>query len=177
MMGTPAASSVIDGLHRLRHDAVVGGHHQDDDVGDLGSAGTHEGERLVARSIQEDHLTVSHIDVVGADVLGDPSRLAGSHLRLANGVEERGLPVVDVAHDSDDGSAGDEVLRPCFGRLKLDHLLFERLDRCLVAELATDVDGEGGFQGLVHGHHEPPAEQGLHDVPATWRQASSPRAP
>ena len=29
---------VIDGLHRLRHDAVVGGDHEHDDVGDLGAA-------------------------------------------------------------------------------------------------------------------------------------------
>jgi hypothetical protein len=32
---------VVDGFERLRHDAVVGRHHQHDDVGDLGAAGAH----------------------------------------------------------------------------------------------------------------------------------------
>ena len=32
---------VVDGLHGLGHDAVVGGHHQDGDIGDHGAAGAH----------------------------------------------------------------------------------------------------------------------------------------
>ena len=44
---------VVDGLDRLRHDAVVGGHDEDDDVGDLGAARAHGGERLVARRVEE----------------------------------------------------------------------------------------------------------------------------
>ena len=32
---------VVDRLLRLRHDAVVGGDHDDRDVGHLGAAGTH----------------------------------------------------------------------------------------------------------------------------------------
>ena len=44
---------VVDGLHRLRHDAVVGGDHQDRDVGGLRTTGTHGGERLVTRGVDE----------------------------------------------------------------------------------------------------------------------------
>ena len=33
-------TGVIDCLTSLRHDAVIGGHHQDNDVGDLGATGT-----------------------------------------------------------------------------------------------------------------------------------------
>ena len=47
---------MVDGLKRLRHHAVVGGHHQHDDVGDLGAAGTHAGERFVTRRIEEHDL-------------------------------------------------------------------------------------------------------------------------
>ena len=47
---------VVHGLDRLRHHAVVGGHHQDDDVRDLGPAGAHEGEGLVAGGVEEDDL-------------------------------------------------------------------------------------------------------------------------
>ena len=44
---------VVDRLDRLRHDAVVGGDHQHDDVGDLGATGTHLGERGVAGGVDE----------------------------------------------------------------------------------------------------------------------------
>ena len=44
---------VVEGLDGLGHDAVVGRHHQDDDVGGLGAAGPHGGERLVARGVDE----------------------------------------------------------------------------------------------------------------------------
>ncbi len=41
---------VVDGLDGLRHDAVVGGHHEHDDVGDLARRGAHGGEGLMARA-------------------------------------------------------------------------------------------------------------------------------
>src|SRR5699024_11224061 len=44
---------VVDGLDRLRHHAVVGRDHDDRDVGRLGTPGTHSGERLVARGVDE----------------------------------------------------------------------------------------------------------------------------
>ena len=47
---------VVDGFEGLRHDAVVGRHHQDDDIGDLGAAGAHAGERFVTGRIDEDDL-------------------------------------------------------------------------------------------------------------------------
>ena len=42
------------------------------------------------------------LDLVGADVLGDPAGLAGDDVGVADLVEQRGLAVVDVAHDRDD---------------------------------------------------------------------------
>ena len=41
------------------------------------------------------------LDLVGADVLGDAAELALGDLGGADGVEQRGLAVVDVAHDGD----------------------------------------------------------------------------
>ena len=47
---------VRDRFLRLRHDAVVGGDDQDDDVGDFRAARAHRRERLVARRVEErDH--------------------------------------------------------------------------------------------------------------------------
>src|SRR5207244_4204893 len=62
-------SRVVDRLDGLRHNAVVGGHHEDDDVGRLGAAGAHRRERLVPWRVQERNLAVPSLDLVGADVL------------------------------------------------------------------------------------------------------------
>ena len=53
MIGTLAALAWLDGLDGLRHHAVIGGHHQHDDVGHLGAAGAHRGERRVAGRVEE----------------------------------------------------------------------------------------------------------------------------
>ena len=92
---------VVDGLDRLRHDAVVGRHHDHGDVGDLGAAGAHGGERLVARGVEEGDLPAVVVHLVGADVLGDAAGLARRDLGGADRVEERRLAVVDVAHHRD----------------------------------------------------------------------------
>ena len=101
---------MVDRLAGLRHHAVVGGDDDDRDVGHLGAAGAHGGERLVARGVEEGDRLVADVDLVGADVLGDAAGLARDDVGLADGVEQRRLAVVDVAHDRDDRRALDEVL-------------------------------------------------------------------
>ena len=93
---------VLDRLDGLRHDAVVGRHHQDHDVGRLRAARAHRGEGGVARGVEEGDDALRRLDVIGADVLGDAAGFAGRHLGAADVVEQRGLAVIDVAHDGDD---------------------------------------------------------------------------
>ena len=133
---------VVDRLARLRHDAVVGRDDEHDDVGDLGAAGAHQRERFVARRVEEDDAAaVADVDVIGADVLRDAAGFALGDLRFADGVEQRRLAVIDVAHDGDDRRARLHVLGTrllAFGR---DELLFEAPHLDLGAELAGDVLG------------------------------------
>ena len=97
----PRRLGVMDRLDRLRHDAVVGRDDQHHDIGHLGAARAHGGERGVARRVDEGDLLAVALDLIGADVLGDAARLAGDDIGLADRVEQRGLAVVDVAHDGD----------------------------------------------------------------------------
>ena len=135
---------VVDRLHRLRHDAVVGGDDEHDDVGDAAGAGAHGGERLMARRVEErDGAAVVADDrLVGADVLRDAAGLAGDDARLADRVEQARLAVVDVAHDRDDRRARDEILgRVVEGLLGRD-LVGGARDRDLALELGADhLDG------------------------------------
>ena len=93
---------VLDGFDGLRHDAVVGRHHQDDHVGGFRTASTHGGKRRVTRGIQEGHATVVIFHMVGTDVLGNTARFASGDFRTTDIVQQRGLTVVDVTHDGDD---------------------------------------------------------------------------
>ncbi len=47
---------VVDRLNRLRHDAVVGGHYEHDDIGHFGAARTHGTEGGVAGCVDEGDL-------------------------------------------------------------------------------------------------------------------------
>ncbi len=96
---------MVDRLDRLRHHAVVSSDDHHDDVGDVGAAGAHRGERGVARRVDEADRLLARVNLIRADVLGDSSCLAGDHLGRANGVEQRSLPVINVAHDRDDRGA------------------------------------------------------------------------
>ena len=102
---------VVDGFLGLRHDAVVGGDDDDGDVGDLGAAGPHLGERLVAGRVEEGDRPAAVLDAPGADDLRDAAGFGGGDVALANLVQQRRLAVIDVAHDGDDRGARHQVFR------------------------------------------------------------------
>ena len=156
---------VVDGFDGLRHDAVVGGDHQDCNVGTHCAAGAHRGEGRVARGVQEGDRIAVDADRIGADVLGDAAGLARDHVRLADGVEEARLAVVDVAHDHDDGGTGDQlfggvlvVVKEALLDRDHDFLLY------LAAELGGDVLGGVKVDVLVDGGHDAVLDQALDDL-------------
>ena len=96
---------MVDGLHGLWHDAVIGGNHEDGQVGGLSTTGTHGGKGLVARGIQESDGALAvhvHRGLVGTNALGDAAFLAGALVGLTDGVQQPGLTVVNVTHNGDD---------------------------------------------------------------------------
>ena len=102
---------VVQRLDRLRHDAVISGDDQHDDVGDLRAAGAHRRKGRVAGRIDEGDLAAERRgDLIGADMLRDAASLARDDIGLADGIEQRGLAVVDMAHNGNDGRARDEMI-------------------------------------------------------------------
>ena len=98
---------VGDGLLGGRHHRVVGGNDDDGDIRHLRTTGTHGGEGLVARRVEEGHLAaVLQRHAIGTDVLCDATGLAGDDVGVADVVEQRGLTMIDVAHDRDDRARG-----------------------------------------------------------------------
>ena len=145
---------VVDGFDGLRHDAVITGHHEDDDIRRLGTASAHGGERLMARRIKEgDPLTARHAHLIGADMLGDATGFTRDHVGLAQSVEQRRLAVVNVTHDGHDRGTGLEIggiIRLAF-KAHFHVGLRHTLDR--VAHILGDELGGIGVQHVVDLHH------------------------
>ena len=155
---------VRDRLARLRHDAVVGRDDEHRDVGDLGAAGAHRREGLVARRVEEGDLPAVDLGLVGADVLRDPAGLGLDDRRLADRVEQRRLAVVDVAHDRDDRRARLERLLGVVVGLRLVFILTRVLDRHLALELGGDQLDLFVGQRLGRGLHLAEPHQHLDDL-------------
>ena len=165
---------VVDGLHRLRHDAVVGGDHQDRDVGGLRAAGTHGGERLVTRGVDEGdrpyRAVEVDLDLVGADVLGDAAGLFLADVGLTDRVQQSGLAVVDVTHDGHHRRTGLEVFLATLvlavgeveGLEQLAVLVLGGHDLHDVVHLAAEQLEGLVADGLGRGHHLTEVEQRLH---------------
>src|SRR5690606_5131267 len=130
---------VVDRLHRLRHHTVVGRDHDHGGVGGLRTTGTHGGERLVTRGVDEGDQPLFavdlRLDLVGTDVLGDATGLGLTDLRLPDGVQQPGLTVVDVTHDGHHRRPGPQVLLATGVRTEVD---VERLEQLAVLLLGAD---------------------------------------
>ena len=153
---------MVDRLDGLRHDAVVGSHDQNDDVGHLGAASTHGRKGRVTGGIDEGDLAVVDHDLRSADSLRNAARLAGGDAGVTDGVEQRRLAVVDVTHDGDDRGA----------RLKVGGIVVEREgvlllggdDLDLTAQVVGNQLDEVVGHGLRHGERRAQQEQAFDDV-------------
>ena len=165
---------MVDRLDRLRHHAVIGGDHQDRDVGGLGAARTHGGERLVTRGVDEGDGPLGTVvldrHLVGADVLGDAAGLALADGGVADGVQQPGLAVVDVTHHGDHRRAELEVLLAALvlavgeveGLQQLAVLVLRGDDLNLVVHLAAQQFQDVVADRLRRGDHLAEVEQRLH---------------
>ena len=158
---------MIDRLDRLRHQPVVGRHHQNDDVRHIGAARAHFRERLVAGRIEEsERVAALGLHLIGTDMLGDAAGLARLHVGAAQRVEQAGLAVVDMAHDRDHRRARPERLgRVHIGRgVDLDIAVGHALDT--VAEFLDQQLGRILVDRLVDGDGHAQLEQRLHQIGA-----------
>ncbi len=111
------------------------------------------------------------LDLVGADVLGDATRFAGNHVGMTDGVEQRGLAVVDVTHDRDDRRTRDQFFLDV-GNVEdafFDVGLGNTLDG--VAEFAGDEFSQVGIDQIAGLHHLAFLHQVLDDVDGAFGHA------
>ena len=163
---------MADRFFRLRHDRVVGGDDENDNVRNLSAARAHLRKGGVAGRVEESDLAiVAEIDLIGADMLGDAPGFARDDIRLAHGVKQRGLAVIDMAHDGHDRRARRHVFWR-IGRLAKTffHVRFsDPLDG--VAEIFRNELGRVGVQNRVGGDHLALLHQFLDEIDGAHRHA------
>src|SRR6056297_1290693 len=156
---------VVQRLDRLRHHRIVRRHDQNHDVRDLGATGAHRGEGRVTRRVEErDRRARGRAHLIGADVLRDAPGLAGDHVRLPDLVQERGLAVVDMAHDRDHRRTRLQIL--VLVLVGDDGLLDVGLRDAhdVVPELLDQQLRRLGVERVVDRDHRAVLEQRLHQV-------------
>ena len=78
-----------DSLLGGRHHRVVGSDDDDGDIRHLSTTGTHSGEGLMTRGVEERNLTtILQFHVIGTDMLRDTTSLTSNHVRVTDEVEQ-----------------------------------------------------------------------------------------
>ena len=167
---------MVECLDRLRLDAIIGGDDEHGDIRHLRAAGAHGGECLVARRIDEGDGTLCLAgvgdDLVGADVLGDPTGLASDDIRLADRVEQLGLAVVDVAHDGHDRRTRHEIALVALVLAEVEREGLEQFAILVLGRHHLDVEVEFATEELQcvvidrlgRGDHLPELEEHGHEI-------------
>src|SRR5215217_8325665 len=170
--GTSAAkawfnASIVCGITVVRSDD------QHCDVGRLGATGSHCGEGLVTRGVDEGDLAffILHLggDLVGTNGLGYATCLTGHHIGLADCVQQLRLAMINVTHDGDHWRASREILLATgvFSELDVEALqqfaifVLGRNDLDVVVELSTQYLQSVVAHRLGRGHHLAEMEQHL----------------
>ena len=75
---------MLNGFNRLRHQAIIGSHHQNDDVGYRSAALTHLRECFMARCIEErDDRAILRLHLIRANMLRNAACFARYDIRTA----------------------------------------------------------------------------------------------
>ncbi|MND84428.1 hypothetical protein D3C80_763190 [compost metagenome] len=125
----------------------------------------------MAGGVDEGDLLTVLFDLVGADMLGDATGFASDHVCLTNGVEQRGLAVVDVTHDRHDRRTGNHLA--CVVGLVEDAFFNVGFGNALdgMAEFDRDQFRQIGVDHVARLHHLAFLHQELDDVDGAFGHA------
>jgi len=94
----------------LGHHSVISSHNDNDNICDLGTAGTHGGKCFMTGGVKEcNDLFTLKSDGIGSDMLCYAPSLTGYHVGVADIVKELGLAMVNVSHHSDNRGPRPEL--------------------------------------------------------------------
>ena len=110
---------MVDRFYGLRHYSVIGGYHQNRYVGYLCPPGPQCREGFMARSVDKSYCLTLEFHDRGSYMLGDASHLLVGYACISYGIEERGLAMIDMAHNRYNRRSRLERFRPILGHYNL----------------------------------------------------------
>ncbi len=151
---------MVNGLEGLGHDTIIGGYHDNGNVGDLCTPGTHSRKSLVTRGIEESDLPATFkFHSVCTDMLCDATGFTSDHIRIPYIIEQFGLSMVNMSHNRDNGRPGNEVFFTVRflgdGFLQFNGDKFNR-----IVKFFRDQHQGFSIEALVNGNHNPQAHAG-----------------
>ena len=152
---------MVDGFDGLRHNAVIGSHYQNGNIGYLGAAGAHGSKSLMARCIQEGDLLSVGFHLIRTDMLGDTACFGGGDMGRTDLIQQRGFPMVNVTHNGNHRRTIFQIFRFVF-HIGKQFFLFGYLHFNRCTEFFGDDGGCIDVQILVDGGHHAHGHQ-LHD--------------
>ena len=158
---------MIDRFFRLRHDAVIGCHNENDHISDLRSPRAHQRKGGVTWCVEEYDALILHVDGIGTNVLCDTASLSLSDSCFSDTVEQRCLSMIDVPHYSDHWRSGEKVLWLRVFLFYVKHFFFKgpHLDVC--TKLTRDHRCGVRIECCVNRHHDALLKQFLQHILGT----------
>ena len=97
---------MVNRLNGLRHDAIIGSHDQNNNIGHFGAARAHGGKGGMTRRVNESHRrAIRRCGLISTNMLGDATGLAIGHFGLTQRIKQRGFAVVNMTHHRDNRRA------------------------------------------------------------------------
>ena len=150
---------MIDGFNGLRHHTVISRHHQNHNIRDLRTTRTHRRKGGMAGRINEGDLAAQRRhDLISTDMLGNATGFTAHHIGFAQGIEQGGFAVIDMAHDGDNRRTADEIVilingvEQAFFNIRFRHTLhgMTKLFRHKLCGIGIDHIGDLDHLALLH---------------------------
>ena len=143
---------MIDSFDGLRHNTIIGCNNEDNNIGDLCTPSPKRSKCLMAGRIEKCNVLPLQGDFIRSYMLCDAACFSFSYFCLPYSIKQRGLTVVDMAHNGNHRRPEDEVL-PFFDKLANDIHLLCRGEFDLDAEMVSNEHGRIRIDRLVDGRH------------------------
>ena len=144
---------MVNRFNCLGHNAVVRRYDQNGNVCALCASGTHGSKRLMARRIQEGNLLAACIYSISANMLSDTACFTGRYMSLADGIQQGGFAMIDMAHNRNNRRTYDLLLRIIFDFRDLGRIFFRRQRLNIDPEFVTDQRCGVKIDVLVDSYH------------------------
>ena len=102
---------MVQCFHSLGHESVISSNNEHDNIGNVSTACTHLCKGFVSRGINKGNGLSVELSNRSTDVLGNTAGFTASHICLTDPVLQRGLAVVNVAHEGHNRRTGLEIFR------------------------------------------------------------------